>query len=617
MELYLCEKPLQAEDIANAIGQPTKANGYFQVGPDIVVTWAKGHLMEMFSPEDYSSKYKKWNFTDLPIQPQHWKKKLKHATKNQFFIVSELLSKASIIYIATDIDREGESIAREILEQCKVTVPLKRIRITALDKDSIVYALSDVRDESETRNLAEAATARQQADWLVGMNLTRLYSLLAQHMGVNNTFHVGRVAIPTIALVCHRDNAIRQHKATPYYSLKLGCEYRGEPFEAKWIPNKDQSNNDKHCVNKLLRDDIAVDVRGSAAQIIKYELKEHKSSAPLPFDLNTLQQFASDRWRYTSKEVLKGLQSLYEKHKAITYPRTESRYLPSRFVHLVGDTLDTISHSGKTGELIVSGVVDVNIDTARVFDDEKVDSSHHAIVPTTKVIREEYLNKLESRLYHVICRYYVAQFYQNNITEKVSALLKSGNSVFGASGSRTLVMGWKAVLGKNLALIKDAGHKDKAQAPPLPTLIYGDSVTITQVIPEDHMTTAPDPFTESTLIAAMKRIGKYIDDEQLKKTLDETAGLGTAATRADIIETAITRGYLQRETHRKRIFSTNKGQELISILPKQIISPGTTALWEMRLEQVASGQLDADKFTHEIGNWVSKIVSATRSSAGI
>ena len=209
MELYLCEKPLQAEDIANAIGQPTKANGYFQVGSDIVVTWAKGHLMEMFSPEDYHSKYKKWNFTDLPIQPHHWKKKLKNATKQQFFIVKELLSKASIVYIATDLDREGESIAREILEQCNVTAPLKRIRITALDKDSIVHALSDIRDESETRNLAEAATARQQADWLVGMNLTRLYSLLAQHMGVRETFHVGRVAIPTIALVCHRDNAIR------------------------------------------------------------------------------------------------------------------------------------------------------------------------------------------------------------------------------------------------------------------------------------------------------------------------------------------------------------------------------------------------------------------------
>lgn len=617
MELYLCEKPLQAEDIANAIGRPIKANGYFQVGPDVVVTWAKGHLMEMFSPQDYNAKYRRWTFTDLPIQPLHWKKKLKDSTKNQYLIVSNLLKDASIIYIATDLDREGESIAREILDHCNVTVPIKRIRITALDKDSIIHALKDVRDESETRNLAEAATARQQADWLVGMNLTRLYSLLAQHMGVKETFHVGRVAIPTIALVCHRDNVIKEHKATPYYSLKLGCEYRGDSFEAKWVPNEDQSDEENRCVNKYLRDDLAIDIRGNSAQVIKYESKEHRSSAPLPFDLNALQQLASDRWRYTSKEVLKGLQSLYEKHKAITYPRTENRYLPSRFVHLVQDTLNAIGRSSKSGEKIVSGVIKENIITARVFDDEKVDSSHHAIIPTTRTIREESLNKLESRLYHLVCRYYVAQFYPNNITEKTSALLESGNSEFSASGSRTLVIGWKAVLGKNLELIKDAATKDKNTLPPLPTLIYGDTVTISQVIPEDHMTTPPDPFTESSLIAAMKRIGKYIDDENLKKTLDETAGLGTAATRADIIETAIARGYLQRETHRKRIFSTDKGQELISVLPKQISSPGTTALWEMRLELVASGQLEADKFTREIGNWVNKIVSATRTSAGV
>ncbi len=617
MEVYLCEKPSQAEDLAQALGSFTRSNGSFRISHDIIVTWAIGHLFEMCKPEEYDVRYKRWSINDLPIKPGGWKKKVKQSTKDQFRVVQDLLKQASIIYIATDLDREGESIAREILDSCKFSAMVKRLRITALDQQSLKAALLDVREVSETELLAEAADARQKADWLVGMNLTRLYSLMAQSIGIQETFHVGRVTIPMISLVCQRDLQISSHAPSPYHSLKLSCEFEGEGFEAKWIPPEEHCDENKRCVSRIVRNDAAIAAKGGLGIVSQYESKEKKSNAPLPFDLTGLQQLACNRWGYTSKEVLKSLQTLYEKHKAITYPRTENRYLPSHFSTMVPNILLAIEHSGKSGEQIVYGINKDRIQMARVFDDEKVDPAHHAIIPTRQSIRIESLKKIEARLYHLICRYFVAQFYPPNVAEKKAIEIRVNNETFRTTGSRTLVTGWKSVLGKNLTLIEDSGDKDLTTTAPLPPIAFGDRVTVAQVIPEDSMTTPPKPFTEASLLGAMKRIGRFVEDEQLRKALDETAGLGTAGTRADIIETAIKRGYLQREAHRKRIFSTEKGQELISILPKQISSPGTTALWEMRLEQVASGQIDSDSFTNEIGDWVTRIISATRSASSV
>lgn len=617
MNLYLCEKQLQAEDVATALGLHSQGKGFYRIGPDTIVTWAKGHLLEMFQPEDYNPRFKRWTLADLPIRPVHWQKRVKETTKDQFLVVQSLIKSADNVFIATDLDREGECIARELLELCEFQGAVKRIRITALDQESLKAALSDARNVAETTLLADAAEARQMADWLVGMNLTRLYTLLARSMGVPDTFHVGRVAIPTIALVCDRDRQIREHRPIPYYSLKIDCLFNGCTFEAKWVPPEEHCDEKKRCLSQQLRNDAAISVNSSSGIVTGLEVKERNSTAPLPFDLNSLQQMACNRWGYTSKEVQKGLQNLYEKHKAITYPRTENRYLPSRFIELVPGILTSIEESGKVGEQIVSGVDRLSIADARVFDDEHVDPAHHAIIPTRKEIKLEYLNKLEGRLYHLICRYFVAQFYPEHVSEKTAVEINISGNVFKASASRVLVTGWKAVLGKNLTLIEDSGDKDISNEPPLPRFTFGDTISVSQIVPEDHMTTPPDYFTEASLIAAMKRVGRFVDDEQLRKTLDDTAGLGTAATRADIIETALTRGYLQRERHKKRITSTEKGRELIAVLPRQISSPGTTALWEMRLEQVASGQIEGDHFALEIGEWIEKIVSSTRKAAGV
>lgn len=612
MNLYLCEKQLQAEDVANALGSFSKAEGFYRIGSDTIVTWAKGHLLEMCNPEDYNPRFKRWNITDLPIKPDKWKKRVRFDAKDQFNVVQVLIQKASMIYIATDLDREGESIARELLERCEYGGHVKRIRITALDQDSLRAALNDARDVGETTFLADAAEARQKADWLVGMNLTRLYTLLAQSMGVNETFHVGRVSIPTITLVCDRDRKIAEHIPSHYFSLKINCEYEGQSFEAKWIPPEEHCDEKKRCLIRQVRNDAGLAAKGKMGIITSLDFKQRKSKAPLPFDLNSLQQIACSRWGYTSKEVQNGLQTLYERHKAITYPRTENRYLPSSFIGMVSNILTAIEHSGQAGKQIVGGVLPDNVLYARVFDDEKVDPAHHAIIPTRQRVRLELLNKLEARLYHLISRYFVAQFYPHNVSEKSEVEIAVEGSLYRATGSKILVTGWKSVLGKNLTLIEDAGEKDLTGNPPLPKLSFNDRITVTQITPKDNLTTPPDYFTEATLIAAMKRVGLFVDDDQLRKTLNDTAGLGTAATRAEIIETAIKRGYIQRERHRKRITSTEKGQELISVLPHQISSPATTAQWEMRLEQVANGQVDGKEFIDEIVEWIERIVTATR-----
>jgi len=617
MNLYLCEKHIQAEAVADALGNYSKANGFFRLGNATVVTWASGHLLEMWRPEDYNVKYKRWNINDLPITPNEWKMRVKANTKDQFKAVQTLIYEATTIFIATDLDREGESIARELLNKCRYKKTVKRIRITALDQASLVAALSDPREVGETTLLADAAEARQRADWLVGMNLTRLYTLLAQSMGIQETFHVGRVAIPTIALVCNRDLLIKEYCPSPYHSLKVHCDYEDQSFEAKWLPPEEHCDDMKHCISKNVRDEAGLFSVGEAGVITMHESKETSATAPLPFDLNSLQQLAYKRWAYTPKEVLKGLQALYEKHKAITYPRTENQYLPSHMSYLVPDIISAIEYSGPIGEQITRGVLHDSIDTARVFDDESVDLAHHAIIPTRRKVKLEKLNSLEARLYHLVCRYFVAQFYPRNVREKTAIEISVKENVFRATASRTLVMGWKSVLGNNLTLITSSAEKDMSSATALPNVNYGDSIHISQVIPEDHMTTPPDFFTEGTLIAAMKRIDRFVEDEELKKALNETSGLGTAATRADIVETAIKRGYLLRESNRKRITSSEKGNELISILPAQISSPGTTALWEMRLEQVANGQIDGQFFTKEIEGWLDKIISLTLSTAGI
>lgn len=614
-DVYLCEKELQAEDVADALGKYTKHKGYFLVSNTIYVTYAKGHLLELYKPDDYNIKLKSWKIEHLPIAPTEWHKKLKQSATHQFNVVKHLLeTKASTIFIATDMDREGDSIAYDIIECCDITAPIKRIPVKSLDKESLEEALSNPLEYFIDNFSAKSADARRKADWLVGMNLTRLYTLIAQQLGMGDTYHVGRVTAPTIYIVNERCAKIRNHQPQPYHSLKVMVDTGVSKFEAKWVPDESYCDDKKRCINSAVRDHTVQNVLHQEGFIIKYESKERRTRAFLPFDLTSLQQLACERWGYTAKEVSTGLQGLYQNHKIITYPRTENRYLPSNLIDITDDILDTIENSGVHGRKIVSGVNRLKVADARVFNDIKVNDVHHAIIPTRQKVQLERLNTTESRLYHLVCRYFVAQFYPDYIYDQSEVELKVHDNIFRATGSKEITKGWKAVLGNNLALIEDSNIPTYEGQHPIPHICFGDRITISHVRPEDHATKPPDYFTESTLIKAMKRIGKYVDDEELRKSLDETAGLGTPATRAEIIETAANRGYFQREANRKRITDTQKGRDLMAILPNQITSPGTTALWEMRLEQIASGQITGEEFTDEISDWIESIVNTTKDA---
>lgn len=608
MDVYLAEKPAQAEDIARALGNATWKEGYFQVDDETVVTYAKGHLLQLFRPDDYDPKYKRWQLEDLPIRPAKFKKRAKKNAAGQIKIIQDLLNKASCVYISTDLDREGEAIARDILAKVQYHGPLKRIRITALDELSLKSALADPRHEQETAMLADAADARSKADWAVGMNLSRLFTLVAQKYGMQEVFHVGRVAVPTVALVVNRDQQIREFKPAPYFTLKATFDCQGQTFDARWIAPEDYCDERGRCIEKSIRDNAKRLTQGASGKIVAVESKENQSSAPLPYDLTSIQAVACSRWSYTSAEVLSSLQRLYEHHKAITYPRTANRYLPSNFSLQAESILAAIEGSDKYGAQIVKGVQLDRIPSARVFDDELVDPAHHAIIPTRHRVSMSSMNAAEARLYHLICRTFCAQFYPPCIVAEKRIDIDVQDQCFTTKAKSVLQSGWKTVLGRNLMLVDEADTYSD-QPPDLPDVSYDDYVTTVLSKPEDRLTSPPNYFTESSLISAMRNIGRFVEDEAQRKTLDQTAGIGTASTRAEIISQAVERGYLNRETHKKRITSTDKGKNLIAVLPAELSSPATTAHWEMRLESVVHGQLDPAQFTEEVQNWVSSIVT--------
>lgn len=606
--LFLCEKPSQARHVASALGKPKAHEGYYQVGSDIV-TYALGHLFEMANPETYDERYRSWKLDDLPIVPSHWKRNTVKKTYAQLKILKDLLKQTQAVYIATDYDREGEAIARDILDYCKVNKPLYRIKLNAMDELSLRQALDHPIPEFHTRLMAEAARARARADWLVGMNLTRYFTLTPQtkFSSAEGTNHIGRVMTPTIAMVVYRDREIQQFKPEPFYVLKAVFLHNEDEFEARWIAPENFCDELGRCLKSAPRNLLAETLHREMPQVIAFENREHAQAAPLCLDLNTCQQIACSRWGYTSREVLQGLQGLYETHRAITYPRTESRYLPSQVSSYTGEILEAVAALDASTQQIVSGITLKRYHEARVFDDNHVDPAHHAIIPTRTTPDISKLSQIELRLYHLVARYFAAQFYPDHVQHKSKATIDAGGAIFKATGSQVRVLGWKAVLGSALTRIAVSAARDDTNPNPLPYMQVGDPLKLVREMPSDHVTSPPDHFTEATLIAAMKNIGRHVADEAQRKALEQASGLGTAATRADIIHKSVERGYLARAPHQKTIRATARANALIASLPQSVTSPATTAIWEMKLDQVANGVIPTDRFVDQIASWVSDI----------
>lgn len=595
MKLYLCEKPSQARDIARVLGIGGKGDGCL-TGNDVVVSWCFGHLLEMSPPDTYGPAFKQWRFETLPIIPEQWRLAVKTSASKQFKVIAQLLKQARHVVIATDADREGETIARELLDHCRWRGSVTRLWLSALDDASIRKALSNVLPGRDTEALYRAGLGRARADWLVGMNLTRAYTLIGRRQGHDGVLSVGRVQTPTLNLVVERDLLIESFVATPYFDVVATVHSQQGDFRAKWIPAQAVADGEGRCISASTARNVAQLIQGKTGRITKAETTRETQAAPLPFDLSSLQQAASKRWGMGAQEVLDTAQALYETHKALTYPRTDCPYLPESQFAEASQVLAALRRSQPDYAALIDKAIPAL--RSKAWNDAKV-TAHHAIIPTAAVADVSPMNERERRLYDMVCCRYLAQFYPAYEHDKTVIELMVENERLRANGHVPRIEGWRAVLGND-----DQDENDTSSA--LPVVKLDDPARIIDTAFESKQTKPPARFTEGTLIAAMKSVGKQIEDPELRKVLRETSGIGTEATRAGIIETLLQRGFIQRQ--KKHLISTTTGRNLIALLPGEIKDPVTTAIWEQALDDIAQNRGDLSEFIARQADWVGRIL---------
>ncbi len=605
MALFICEKPSQARDIGRVLGATSRRDGYLE-GRGQRVTWCIGHLLEMVMPDDYRPEWKGWHLHTLPILPDRWRLEVRQAVGKQYKIIEKLLRETTEVVIATDADREGETIGREVLEQCGYRGDVSRLWLSALDEASIRKALKTMLPGQKTEPLYRAGLGRARADWLVGMNLTRAYTILGRQGGYDGVLTVGRVQTPTLKLVVDRDRLIEHFKPIAYFDLIALFRVKNGSFKAKWLPDETVADEEGRCLDKKIAAAVADKVRDRQGAIAAAGTKRVKEPPPLPLELSSLQQEASRRWGMGASRVLNVAQSLYETHKAITYPRTDCRYLPNSQFQEAPEVLQAMARSDAELAGLI-GEADVGL-RSKAWNDKKI-TAHHAIIPTAAVVNVGGMSLDERRLYDLVRRHYLAQFFPAFEYDRTVIDVAVEGERFRASGNVEMVPGWKRVL-------RGEKKKENDGAAPLPLVKKKEPARVQGVELEEKRTKPPNRYTEGTLIQAMKTVGRMVEDPRFKKVLRDTAGIGTEATRAAIIENLLKRRLLDREG-KKHLISTPPGRALVDILPRSVTNPATTAVWEQALEDVASGAKSLEAFQEKAVIWVSRLVAAVKEGGRV
>lgn len=600
--LYICEKPKQGADIAKVLGITKYGDGCVECG-DITVTWCIGHLLEMASPEYYRRDIKPWSIEKLPVIPENWQMLINKKTRSQFNIVQKLLAKTKHVVIATDADREGEVIAREVLDYCKYQGKIERLWLSALDVESIRKALADIKPGEFSENLYYAGIGRRQADWLVGMNMTMAASSLFGGYG-DGVLSVGRVQTPTLKIVVDRDVEIESFNPKNYYVLlaKFSSK-KDEKFWAKWQIPEDKTDSEGRCLDQQIVSDVAAKIKNKAAKVEESEDERKKTTAPACLSLSELQSQASSKFGMSAKRTLDIAQLLYEKG-IITYPRSDSGFLPESQLNDAAKILDNMkSIDSELSALISKCDYKQKSSVWKKWDNNS--PSHHAIIPTeSKSVDLRKLTKAEQQIYDLICRYYIAQFLGDYIYTSRTIVVVCENEIFKAVSNELVERGWKAILTFNDKVdIDKSGDKENG----LPKLRKGIVLDNSNSKIEAKQTKPSVYFTEGTLIHAMKNVGKYVVDVDLKKVLKETSGIGTVATRDSVIETLIKRNYLERKN--KKLISTKKGRSFIKLMPLVVKDPATTARWEQSLEEIAEGKRQLKLFSSQQHQVLSSMLS--------
>ena len=605
MKLYLCEKPSQGRDIAKALGANSRGDGCLKKANSLTVTWCIGHLVEMANPDDYDKSLKRWSFDTLPIHPDHWENIVKPKTKKQYNIIIKLIKQADHVVIATDADREGEVIAREMLDAAKFTGEISRLWLSALDNTSIQRALKKIKPGSTTEDLYAAGLARSRCDWLVGMNLTRLYTLKAKSAGYDGVLSVGRVQTPTLRMVVDRDLIIESFVATDFWDVYavLNQSSQNNPannFKAKWQASEKLSDEDGRCINQQSAMKLHQQIKGSDATVTSFQKQRRKQNTPLPFSLSTLTQFCDKAFGLRAKQVLDIAQSLYEIHKVTSYPRSDCQYLPKSQIEDIESIFNHLEQQ-KDLKQWVDGADSAK--RSRVWNDKKI-TAHHAIIPTTVAANLSKMSDMERKVYAAICRYYLAQFYPIHEYDQTTILLDITGESFKATGRVTVVDGFKSILTRKST--KKAGANEQGNEQSLSQVVKGDVIPVVDSEIQEKKTKPPARYTEGTLSKAMENVAREVTDPKLKKILNETTGIGTVATRPNIFEVLLKRALLIKKG--KYLHSSNAGRSLITALPEAVKSPGTTAMWEQSLESIATGKVSMDDFIASQKRFLKRIV---------
>ncbi|CDT81322.1 DNA topoisomerase III [Vibrio coralliirubri] len=586
--LIIAEKPSLGRAIAAALPNPQKKDqGFIKCGNGDVVTWCIGHLLEQVEPDAYDDRYKKWNLADLPIVPEQWQLRPRKTSSKQLTVIRKLLKDATQIVHAGDPDREGQLLVDEVIDYCKVSKAKKesmdRLLISDLNLPAVKRALSQMRSNRDFIPLSISALARSRADWLYGMNMTRAYTLLGQKAGYQGVLSVGRVQTPVLGLVVRRDEEIENFIPKDYFTLHALIPYQnnGQSFDirARWKPSeacKPWQDEEGRVLNRKLVENVANRIANQPATVTESEQKQSKQAAPLPYSLSALQIDASKRFGMSAQQVLDTCQSLYEKHKLITYPRSDSRYLPKEHYSQRESIVDAIANNAKELQSGAQGA-DLSL-KSKAWNDSKVDA-HHAIIPTPKKSSVNGLSANEMKIYQQIARQYLMQFYPPAIFADAKLVFDIAGGVFIAKGRQLINPGWKVLMGKTDTEEKGDGTDT------VPPLDKGTVLTCREGVIGDKKTEPPKHFTEATLLQAMTGIARFVANKDLKAILKETDGLGTEATRAGILDTLFKRQLLTRQG--KSIHSSPAGRGLIHALPEDSTFPDMTAHWEHQLQGMA------------------------------
>ncbi len=599
--LVIAEKPSVARDIARVLKCGRQINGAIE-GAEYVVTWGLGHLVTLADPEDYDPKFKEWRMEDLPMLPDQFKLEVIKQTGKQYQAVKAQIHRKDVdrVIIATDAGREGELVARLILKKAGCQKPLKRLWISSVTDKAIREGFAGLKDGREYDTLYDAAMCRAEADWMVGINATR--ALTCKY---NAQLSCGRVQTPTLAMIAAREAQIREFVPKPYYGLQA----KSGALTLTWQDGRTKSFStfEKGRMTELLNK-----LQGENGVVEEVKRTPKKTFAPLLYDLTELQRDANKRFNYSAKETLNIMQRLYENHKVLTYPRTDSRYLSADIIPTLKERLRACG----TGpyKLLAGRLASQPLPAKPFFVDDKKVSDHHAIIPTEQFVQLDHMTIDERRVYDLVVRRFLAVMYPPFEYEQTVLTVNIKGERFIAHGKIVKNQGWKAAYEEEFNDEEEEGQEIRGQQ--LPDLKKGDVLSSLSLTMTEGKTKPPAPFNEATLLSAMENPVAYMEskDKEMAKTLGETGGLGTVATRADIIEKLFSSFLLEKRG--KDIFLTSKAKQLLELVPEDLKKPELTADWEMKLSRIAKGGLKRAAFMSDIRGYSKELIRQIKAGEG-